>query len=611
MILADLGAEVIKVEPPGGDKTRNLPGLGIGFFRSFNRNKKSVVLDINTPKARPPRSSSIEQSDVVLENFRPGLMTKLGLDYDTLSKGNSAPHLRLAQGLPARAVREPARARRSGADDGRALVHDGPQGPPAARGHLGERHHGRHVRRDRRARRAARARPHRQGPGDPERAVRELRVPVRPAHAAIRDDRRGAAADAVARLGLERLRRVRRWPTASSSSSAPSATSSSGPCATCSSGRTSPNDPALRPMRSASRCGPSFCAARSDPQRRTGKTSSRPSSKRPASPTRRSCVPSSCWTTRTCGRAAASCRCRPTTADDRRRAPALALGGRRPGVRSPLARVGEHTEEVLASLGAKHNTRSVGRASARRGASHRAKAGPTGVRKWPIFRQSHGARGLRVRRVRLAHAGRARRCVRVAGLHPRRAAPLEGRGAVSAGRHQLHRQQRARERRVLSSPRSTDRRRAAWRFACATRTRRTSARSRSARSRWTCRPGHGAQAARDQGHRRHAALPHRPLRGRHVDLRHRLQVDRRRGPPSEGPRPEAHRPPHAQRVPRAHGVLGGLLREDLQLPRDPLLRHQGRVHRPHVEGDDRAGRQDPHSAERGSQRSRPGRSRSS
>jgi crotonobetainyl-CoA:carnitine CoA-transferase CaiB-like acyl-CoA transferase len=49
MILADLGAEVVKVEPPGGDKTRNLPGLGIGFFRSFNRNKKSVVLDIQAP----------------------------------------------------------------------------------------------------------------------------------------------------------------------------------------------------------------------------------------------------------------------------------------------------------------------------------------------------------------------------------------------------------------------------------------------------------------------------------------------------------------------------------------------------------------------------------
>ena len=48
--LHDLGAEVIKIEPPGGDKTRNLPGLGIGFFRSFNRNKKSVVLDIHTPE---------------------------------------------------------------------------------------------------------------------------------------------------------------------------------------------------------------------------------------------------------------------------------------------------------------------------------------------------------------------------------------------------------------------------------------------------------------------------------------------------------------------------------------------------------------------------------
>src|SRR5439155_23453617 len=50
MILGDLGAEVIKVEPPGGDKTRKLPGLGTGFFRTFNRNKKSVVLDIQSPE---------------------------------------------------------------------------------------------------------------------------------------------------------------------------------------------------------------------------------------------------------------------------------------------------------------------------------------------------------------------------------------------------------------------------------------------------------------------------------------------------------------------------------------------------------------------------------
>ena len=86
MILADLGAEVIKIEPPGGDKTRNLPGLGIGFFRSFNRNKKSVVLDINTPEGLASAVELIGQCDVMLENFRPGMMSKLGLDHETLAK---------------------------------------------------------------------------------------------------------------------------------------------------------------------------------------------------------------------------------------------------------------------------------------------------------------------------------------------------------------------------------------------------------------------------------------------------------------------------------------------------------------------------------------------
>ncbi|NUA30776.1 CaiB/BaiF CoA transferase family protein [Cupriavidus basilensis] len=85
MILADLGAEVIKVEPPGGDKTRNLPGLGVGFFRSFNRNKKSVVIDITTPQGQATAAELVGQCDVLLENFRPGLMAKCGLDYATLS----------------------------------------------------------------------------------------------------------------------------------------------------------------------------------------------------------------------------------------------------------------------------------------------------------------------------------------------------------------------------------------------------------------------------------------------------------------------------------------------------------------------------------------------
>jgi crotonobetainyl-CoA:carnitine CoA-transferase CaiB-like acyl-CoA transferase len=84
MILADLGAEVIKIEPPGGDKTRNLPGLGIGFFRSFNRNKKSVVLDIHTEQGMASAKELIGQSDVVLENFRPGMMEKLGLSFKDL-----------------------------------------------------------------------------------------------------------------------------------------------------------------------------------------------------------------------------------------------------------------------------------------------------------------------------------------------------------------------------------------------------------------------------------------------------------------------------------------------------------------------------------------------
>ncbi|MBP7565803.1 MAG: CoA transferase [Burkholderiaceae bacterium] len=84
MILADLGAEVIKVEPPGGDKTRDLPGLGIGFFRSFNRNKKSVVIDLHTDEGRASAVELIGQCDVLLENFRPGLMDKLGLSQAAL-----------------------------------------------------------------------------------------------------------------------------------------------------------------------------------------------------------------------------------------------------------------------------------------------------------------------------------------------------------------------------------------------------------------------------------------------------------------------------------------------------------------------------------------------
>ncbi|MFJ3056687.1 CaiB/BaiF CoA transferase family protein [Herbaspirillum sp. NPDC087042] len=88
MILADLGAEVIKIEPAGGDKTRKLPGLGAGFFRTFNRNKKSVVLDIGTPEGRASALALVDSADVLIENFRPGYMEAAGLGYAALAERN-------------------------------------------------------------------------------------------------------------------------------------------------------------------------------------------------------------------------------------------------------------------------------------------------------------------------------------------------------------------------------------------------------------------------------------------------------------------------------------------------------------------------------------------
>jgi crotonobetainyl-CoA:carnitine CoA-transferase CaiB-like acyl-CoA transferase len=88
MILGDLGAEVIKVEPPKGDNTRRLLGAGAGFFRTFNRNKKSVALDTNTEEGREAVRKLVDTADVFIENFKPGRMKDLGLDYETLRKRN-------------------------------------------------------------------------------------------------------------------------------------------------------------------------------------------------------------------------------------------------------------------------------------------------------------------------------------------------------------------------------------------------------------------------------------------------------------------------------------------------------------------------------------------
>ena len=92
MVLADLGAEVIKVEPIGqgreGDSTRQLIGSGAGFFPLFNRNKKSLALDLQTPEGKEAALRLIATADIVTENFKSGTMKKLGLDYETLKKLN-------------------------------------------------------------------------------------------------------------------------------------------------------------------------------------------------------------------------------------------------------------------------------------------------------------------------------------------------------------------------------------------------------------------------------------------------------------------------------------------------------------------------------------------
>jgi crotonobetainyl-CoA:carnitine CoA-transferase CaiB-like acyl-CoA transferase len=85
LVLADLGAEVIKVEPlPDGDNTRRLTGSGAGFFPTYNRNKKSLAIDVKSPEGHAVVLKLLEGADAVTENFRAGAMAKLRLDYDSL-----------------------------------------------------------------------------------------------------------------------------------------------------------------------------------------------------------------------------------------------------------------------------------------------------------------------------------------------------------------------------------------------------------------------------------------------------------------------------------------------------------------------------------------------
>ncbi len=89
VVLADLGADVIKVEAaPGGDKTRRMRGFAQGFFYAFNRNKRSLAVNMKSDEGRELIHRLVKESDVVLENFGPGTMDRLGVGYEALSKIN-------------------------------------------------------------------------------------------------------------------------------------------------------------------------------------------------------------------------------------------------------------------------------------------------------------------------------------------------------------------------------------------------------------------------------------------------------------------------------------------------------------------------------------------
>lgn len=85
-MLGDLGANVIKVEPPDGESSRG--DMGGAYFSSYNTSKRSISIDLKSERGRNAVRRGIEEADVVLENFRPGVMAKFGLDYETVSDLN-------------------------------------------------------------------------------------------------------------------------------------------------------------------------------------------------------------------------------------------------------------------------------------------------------------------------------------------------------------------------------------------------------------------------------------------------------------------------------------------------------------------------------------------
>jgi crotonobetainyl-CoA:carnitine CoA-transferase CaiB-like acyl-CoA transferase len=87
-ILAGLGAEVVRIEPIGGDNTRRLKGSGAGYFPMYNRGKQSICLDLKSAEGIAVAKDLVARADVLVENFRPGALDRLGLDYDSCAAAN-------------------------------------------------------------------------------------------------------------------------------------------------------------------------------------------------------------------------------------------------------------------------------------------------------------------------------------------------------------------------------------------------------------------------------------------------------------------------------------------------------------------------------------------
>jgi crotonobetainyl-CoA:carnitine CoA-transferase CaiB-like acyl-CoA transferase len=88
LLLADMGAEVVHIEPQEGDSTRRLKGFGTGYFPFYSRNKKSLAIDLKAPEGIELIYKLVDKADIVVENFGPGTMDRLGFGYDVLSARN-------------------------------------------------------------------------------------------------------------------------------------------------------------------------------------------------------------------------------------------------------------------------------------------------------------------------------------------------------------------------------------------------------------------------------------------------------------------------------------------------------------------------------------------